>query len=59
MEPEVASEDFLFLLSGWWWIDISQFPDNWEKLNRGFPTFFRKCPDCVADPFGTVPRRRC
>ena len=24
-----------------------------------FPTFFRKGPDCVADPFGTVPRRRC
>ena len=25
---------------------------------RGFPTFFGKGPDCVADPFGTVPRRR-
>ena len=24
---------------------------------RGFPTFFGKGPDCVADPFGTVPRR--
>ena len=23
----------------------------------GFPTFFGKGPDCVADPFGTVPRR--
>ena len=22
-----------------------------------FPTFFGKGPDCVADPFGTVPRR--
>ena len=40
----------------------------WEKLNRGvskpggfqtggFPTFFGKGSDCVADPFGTVPRR--
>ena len=34
-----------------------------EKLNRGVskpegsPTFFGKGPDCVADPFGTVPRR--
>ena len=30
--------------------------------NRGpgeFPAFFGKCPDCVADPFGTVPRRCC
>ena len=25
----------------------------------GFPTFFGKGPDCVADPFGTVPRRCC
>ena len=25
----------------------------------GFPLFLRKNPDCVADPFGTVPRRRC
>ena len=25
----------------------------------GFPTLFGKGPDCVADPFGTVPRRRC
>ena len=24
---------------------------------RVFPTFFGKGPDCVADPFGTVPRR--
>ena len=24
---------------------------------RMFPTFFGKGPDCVADPFGTVPRR--
>ena len=38
---------------------------SWEKLNRGgfqtrgFPTFFGKGPDSVADPFGTVPRRRC
>ena len=24
-----------------------------------FPTFFGKGPDCVADPFGTVSRRRC
>ena len=37
----------------------------WEKLNRGvskpggFPTFFGKGPDCVADPFGTVPRGCC
>ena len=23
----------------------------------GFPTFFGKGPDGVADPFGTVPRR--
>ena len=23
----------------------------------GFPIFFGKGPDCVADPFGTVPRR--
>ena len=23
----------------------------------GFPTFFGKGGDCVADPFGTVPRR--
>ena len=23
----------------------------------GFPTFVGKGPDCVADPFGTVPRR--
>ena len=23
MEPEFASEDFLFLLSGWWWIFLS------------------------------------
>ena len=23
----------------------------------GFPTFFGKGSDCVADPFGTVPRR--
>ena len=34
-----------------------------EKLNRGvskpggFPLFFGKGPDCVADTFGTVPRR--
>ena len=45
-------------------------PSIWEKLNRGvskpggfqtggFPTFFGKGPDCVADPFGTVPRRCC
>ena len=25
--------------------------------SRVFPTFFGKRPDCVADPFGTVPRR--
>ena len=25
----------------------------------GFPTFFGKGPDCVADPFRTVPRRCC
>ena len=25
----------------------------------GFPTFFGKGPDCVTDPFGTVPRRCC
>ena len=25
----------------------------------GFPTFFGKGPDCVANPFGTVPRRCC
>ena len=37
----------------------------WEKLNRGvskpggFPLFFGKGPDCVADPFGTFPCRRC
>ena len=24
---------------------------------RVFPTFFGTGPDCVADPFGTVPRR--
>ena len=24
---------------------------------RVFPTFFGNGPDCVADPFGTVPRR--
>ena len=36
---------------------------SWEKLNRevskpgGFSTFLGKGPDCVADPFGTVPRR--
>ena len=24
---------------------------------RVFPTFFGKGPDCVAEPFGTVPRR--
>ena len=24
---------------------------------RGFPTFFGNGPDCVADPFGTVPQR--
>ena len=24
---------------------------------RVFPTLFGKGPDCVADPFGTVPRR--
>ena len=24
---------------------------------RVFPTFFGKGPECVADPFGTVPRR--
>ena len=23
----------------------------------GFPTLFGKGPDCVADPFGNVPRR--
>ena len=27
----------------------------WE--NVGFSHFFGKGPDCVADPFGTVPRR--
>ena len=25
----------------------------------GFPTLIGKGPDCVADPFGTVPRRCC
>ena len=25
----------------------------------GFPTLFGKGPDCVADPFGTVPCRCC
>ena len=25
----------------------------------GFPTFLGKGPDCVADPFGTVPRGCC
>ena len=35
----------------------------WEKVNRGVsqtggcPAFFGEGPDCVADPFGTVPRR--
>ena len=36
---------------------------SWEKVNRGiskpggFLLFSGKDPDCVADPFGTVPRR--
>ena len=32
---------------------------DWEKLNRGVSHFFGKGPDCVADPFGTVPRWCC
>ena len=44
----------------WIWNEQRHF--IWEKLDRGvskpgFPTFFGKGPDCVADPFGTVPRR--
>ena len=27
--------------------------------NRGVFHFFGKGPDCVADPFGTAPRRCC
>ena len=30
-----------------------------EAKPGGLPTFFGKGPDCVADPFGTVPRRCC
>ena len=47
------------------WIGKIGTPYFWEKLNwggfqnGGFPTFLGKGPDCVADPFGTVPRRRC
>ena len=29
------------------------------SIPGGFPTFFGKGPDCVTDPFGTVPRRCC
>ena len=38
-------------------------PEKWGEAKPGgfqtggFPTFFGKGPDCVADPFGTVPRR--
>ena len=39
-------------------------PESWEKVNRkvskpGVSHFFNEGPDCVADPFGTVPRRCC
>ena len=50
---------------------VAQRPQRFESLQLqilreakpggfqtgGFPTFIGKGPDCVADPFGTVPRR--
>ena len=56
-----------FLLGGLQFVDISFAGTNWVGIlgeakpggfkTGGFPTSFGKGPDCVADPFGTVPRR--
>ena len=45
----------MFLISGSWSREAK--PGGLET--RWFPTFFGKGPDCVADPFGTVPCRCC
>ena len=34
-------------------------PDQAVSKPGRFPLFFGKGPDCVADPFGTIPRRCC
>ena len=59
MDPEFASEDFLSCSLGGGCRYFSAYlreakPGGFQI--RVFPTFFGKDPDCVADPFGTVPR---
>ena len=41
----------------WWPLAALREAKPGGFQTRVFPTFFGKGPDCVADPFGTVPRR--
>ena len=41
------------------WLPILREAKQGGFQTGGFPTFLGKGPDCVADPFGTVPRRCC
>ena len=63
MEPEFASEDFLFLLSGWWWLFLSsqenkKYPkrppsygcSNLEDRNLlKLRSLDSSCPFCLSD----------
>ena len=49
---ELVSRSDLILISFW----MLTIPLR-EAKPGGFPLFLGKGPDCVADPFGTVPRR--
>ena len=55
-KPEVFLPEVSWLNLGSWTRVLGEAkPGGFQT--RVFPTFFGKGPDCVADPFGTVPRR--